>query len=377
MSNEKTVIIGSNKKPLHLSKEALQKIATRAGFGIAGIAGGVGISTLFMGMAPNDPEIHIGKTYEKPDVGIEAKEITSINDDMSFGEAFKTARHEAGGPNGYFVWHGKVFETIYKEEMDKLSPEEKQTMYTGVMEKYTESNHATTENSTTAHHPINNPVIVLHDEAPTASHVSDDMSFKDAFAVAREEVGPGGVFVWHGKSYNTYTTEETNAMTAEQKNDFIASVGNTEMEDHTISTNDVDIVKIDGGNSTVPTTTNESETTTNADREAIQTGEQMLEDQWVDDGTGNKIHMVHFLANGEHIVKVDQDGDGNFDLTMKPNEDGSVHMVTADGQEANLSQEDMMQFQQQVGETNNNNFTDDNINLETDHNAHLSNMEDY
>jgi hypothetical protein len=362
MTNEKTVIIGSNKKPLHLNKEALQKIATKAGFGVAGIAGGVGISALFMGMAPNDPETHTGKVYEKPDVDLEPKEITSVNDDMSFGEAFKTARHEAGGPNGYFVWHGKVFETIYKEEIDKLSPEEKHTMYAGVMEKYGESNHPNTENNSTVHHHIDSPVIVLHDEAPVATHVADDMSFKDAFAVAREEVGPGGVFEWHGKSYNTYTTEETNAMTAEQKHDFIASVGNTEIEDHSISTNDVDIVKIDGGNSTVPTT--ESETTTTAD-------------QWVDDGTGNKIHMAHFLVNGEHIVKVDQDGDGNFDLTMKPNEDGSVHMVTADGQEANLSQEDMMQFQQQIVEADNNNFTDDNINLETDHNAHLSNMEDY
>lgn len=377
MSNEETVIVGNNKKPLHLSKEALQKIATRAGFGVAGIAGGVAISTLFMGMSPNTPETHTGKIHEKPDVGIEPKEITSVNDEMSFGEAFKNARHEAGGPNGYFTWHGKVFGTVYKDEMDKLSPEEKHTMYVNVMEKYHETSHSDTENHTTAHHHIDSPVIVIHDEAPVATNITDDMSFKDAFAVAREEVGPGGVFEWHGKSYNTYTSEETNAMTVEQKHDFIASVGDTEIEDHSISTNDVDIVKIDGGNSTIPTTSNESETTTTADTETTQTGEHMMKEEWVDDGAGNKVHIAHFLVNGEHIVKTDLDGDGNFDLSMARNEDGSVHMVSADGQEVNLSQEDMMRFQHQMGEADNNNFADDNITPETDHNAHLTNMEDY
>ena len=376
MTNEKTVVIGSNKKPLHLSKESLQKVATRAGFGLAGIAGGVGISTLFMGMAPNAPESPTPNPYPKPDIDIEPTEIKSVNDSMSFGEAFKTARHEAGGPNGYFEWHGKVFQTIYKEEIDKLSPEEKKTMYDGIMDKYSDTHHTETENHHTATHHISSPVIVIHDEAPVATHVTDDMSFKDAFAVAREEVGPGGAFEWHGKVYDTYTKEEMSAMTNEQKQDYMASINPENFEGHDISAADIDIVKIDGGNSTLPTT-NENKPTTNATTETTQVGEQMLEDQWVDDGTGNKIHIAHFLVNGEHIVKVDQDGDGSFDLTMTPNEDGSVHMVSADGQEANISQEDMMQFQQQMGDFDNNNFADDNITLETDHNAHLSNMDDY
>jgi len=44
--------------------------------------------------------------------------------------------------------------------------------------------------------------------APHASSSSDDMSFSDAFAAAREEVGPGGVFMWHGNAYNTFYAEE-------------------------------------------------------------------------------------------------------------------------------------------------------------------------
>ena len=50
--------------------------------------------------------------------------------------------------------------------------------------------------------------------------VNDDLSFGEAFAQARAEVGPGGVFHWHGGIYNTYTAAEWNAMSVEQKHDF-------------------------------------------------------------------------------------------------------------------------------------------------------------
>ena len=54
--------------------------------------------------------------------------------------------------------------------------------------------------------------------------VDQGMSFGQAFAAARAEVGPGGVFHWHGGIYNTYTEAEWNAMTVEQKNDFAQQV---------------------------------------------------------------------------------------------------------------------------------------------------------
>ena len=54
--------------------------------------------------------------------------------------------------------------------------------------------------------------------------VNDDLSFGEAFEQARAEVGPGGVFHWHGGIYNTYTAAEWNAMTVEQKHDFAQQV---------------------------------------------------------------------------------------------------------------------------------------------------------
>ena len=53
------------------------------------------------------------------------------------------------------------------------------------------------------------PAMNLSDgEIPVASSVSDEMSFSEAFAAAREEVGPGGVFEWNGNVYNTYYADE-------------------------------------------------------------------------------------------------------------------------------------------------------------------------
>ena len=49
---------------------------------------------------------------------------------------------------------------------------------------------------------------------------NDDMSFREAFDAARAELGPGGVFSWHGNLYNTYTTDEWSAMSEEDQDSF-------------------------------------------------------------------------------------------------------------------------------------------------------------
>ena len=41
-----------------------------------------------------------------------------------------------------------------------------------------------------------------------AFSVSDDMSFEEAFAHARAEVGQGGAFVWHGQVFGTYRADD-------------------------------------------------------------------------------------------------------------------------------------------------------------------------
>lgn len=55
-----------------------------------------------------------------------------------------------------------------------------------------------------------------------ASGVNDNMSFNEAFAAARSEVGAGGCFVWHGNVYGTYYASEWNAMSSAQRDEFVS-----------------------------------------------------------------------------------------------------------------------------------------------------------
>lgn len=50
--------------------------------------------------------------------------------------------------------------------------------------------------------------------------VQQEGTFKEAFDAARAQVGPGGIFEWHGQWYNTYTAEEWTSMAPEGKEDY-------------------------------------------------------------------------------------------------------------------------------------------------------------
>lgn len=65
-------------------------------------------------------------------------------------------------------------------------------------------------------------------QVETATEVNDEMSFGEAFSAARAEVGSGGVFEWNGKLYNTFTAEEWEAMSSEEKSDFQDRVYNND-----------------------------------------------------------------------------------------------------------------------------------------------------
>ena len=57
-----------------------------------------------------------------------------------------------------------------------------------------------------------------------AHNVNDSMSFNQAFAEARREVGEGGLFQWHGNTYSTYYAEEWESMSADDKAEYWKSV---------------------------------------------------------------------------------------------------------------------------------------------------------
>lgn len=131
-------------------------------------------------------------------------------------------------------------------------------------------------------------------DLPIASGVNDDMSFSEAFAAAREEVGAGGMFYWHGNGYGTYYENEWNDMSAEDKADYWASVSHSH-------------------SSYVEHHDNPIQTEFNID----DVVEWIPSDSYVVDANGNELPDV--------IVDVDGDGVGDVLLVdVQTNADGSV-----------------------------------------------------
>lgn len=145
------------------------------------------------------------------------------------------------------------------------------------------------------------------------AQIHNDQSFGDAFAAARAEVGPGGVFIWHGGIYNTYTAEEWNAMTLEQKTDFANQV-NPEYRAHDIST---------------PTDTNThvivEHHVYHHDPEAYQASSSTIGGEMVNQKVAESyeslesddVHIVGYANhNGHLMVGYDVTGDGQADVAI-------------------------------------------------------------
>lgn len=83
--------------------------------------------------------------------------------------------------------------------------------------------------------PAANDDVTTADQAADhkmAQNVTDDMTFEEAFATARDEVGAGGVFTWKGNVYGTFTTDEWEAMTPQEQMDYFAAVSGQEASEH-------------------------------------------------------------------------------------------------------------------------------------------------
>lgn len=73
--------------------------------------------------------------------------------------------------------------------------------------------------------PVFGGTICPTEEVQIVNGVNESMSFSEAFATAREEVGPGGIFNWHGATYNTFFKEEWNQLGLAEKQGFLHDVG--------------------------------------------------------------------------------------------------------------------------------------------------------
>lgn len=147
--------------------------------------------------------------------------------------------------------------------------------------------------------------------------VDDDLSFGEAFAQARAEVGPGGVFHWHGGIYNTYTAAEWNAMTIEQKHDFAQQVQPEIRPDEVPTPTDTNthiVVEhhVYHHQESAPTT--DVHQTVADDSNDVQMVEQQIAQNF---DMGDDVHIVGYAnADGHLAVGYDTTGDGQADVAI-------------------------------------------------------------
>lgn len=159
--------------------------------------------------------------------------------------------------------------------------------------------------------------------------VSDNLSFGEVFAQARAEVGPGGVFHWHGGIYNTYTAAEWNAMPITQKHDFAQQV-QPEIHPDELSTptdahTQVVVVHHVYHHEDTPSASEVQQETTTSDD--VRMVEQQIAENF---DMGNDVHIVGYAnAEGHLVVGYDTTGDGQADVAII-DVDNNLHPSDAD-----------------------------------------------
>lgn len=149
-----------------------------------------------------------------------------------------------------------------------------------------------------------------------ASCVDDDMSFSEAFAAARHEVGANGAFVWHGQVYSTCYAEEWNALSPEEQNAFssnaLAAVNGQ-------SSDELDNVTSDNNEPLLADNENQG-----ADDDSVEVHVLGVEENVVTDD-GEIINVGVAEVEGHSAVFIDGDADGTFDLlAVDVNDDGYI-----------------------------------------------------
>lgn len=196
------------------------------------------------------------------------------------------------------------------------------------------------------------------EEATTATEVheatvSQGQSFGAAFAAARAEVGPGGVFMWHGRLYNTYTAEEWQAMSDAQKDEFAADVQPL-LAQQTVQTQHVEHHTVSHHEETVVHVRDDKEEEHSGDDDAQQPEVHFLgvESREVE---GQTVNVGRMTVDDVNVALVDVDNDRVFDVRlMDRNRNGEIEdNEIEDVSERELSVDDfqlLSQLEEQVSQ---------------------------
>ena len=173
----------------------------------------------------------VESTYDSVNVSLAHVDTT----DMSFNEAFAAARAEVGS-NGVFEWRGGYYGTYLSNEWAEMPEEFKQEFGShNWAEEFNSGNDVVAFGA-------EDMGIEIDGESISLAHVdTTDMSFNEAFAAARAEVGSNGVFEWHGGYYGTYHSDEWAEKSDEFKQAFGSHDWASEFETESIAMAEVEV----------------------------------------------------------------------------------------------------------------------------------------
>ena len=150
-------------------------------------------------------------------------------------------------------------------------------------------------------------------KVPVAYSVNDEMTFSDAFAAARQEVGAGGIFAWHGNIYSTYNANEWQGFSEEYRNAFSSYHYNIDSQAILVTDSGEDIIAIPDGH----------------------------------DGALNpeivEVSAVSAIVEGQEMTFIDLDRDGTYDVMVINDEDGKPNYFAFEGEGVTIEQIQLIQ----------------------------------
>lgn len=232
------------------------------------------------------------------------------------------------------------------------------TFFTGSTSAYDDADapgHGSQSSTSGEALPVSEDSAISVEGLPIAT-VSDDLSFSEAFAAARQEVGPGGVFEWNGGVYGTYYANEWNEMTAEERAEFGSRIsygtgGNTaNNEDSNQNDTSTETISAETHTDTVPGGGRVGEDlVVNVEPENNETFDEVqiigVHEATMEDGSIATIGQMEI--SGHEVFVVDVNHDGTFDIMgADMNSDG----VISESEICNIQDEGIQvtDFQQQL-----------------------------
>lgn len=193
-------------------------------------------------------------------------------------------------------------------------------------------------------------VILANDEGIRYAHVDAD-NFSDAFAQARAQVGPGGVFEYNGQIYATYTAEEWNGMSQDERVDFQSHVYDVAPSHHSEPAHQAEPSHVDYAQTSVESVEPAPEVVAvneeMIDVEPVDNVIHVLGVETVQDDNGNVMNVALVEHDGDQAILLDVDNDGTIDVLLHDdNADGYLQESEIyDVSDAGVEVADLMQAQ--------------------------------